>query len=165
MKVTIGSMMIVKLDGGTMKYICNKCEHDCVIDVNDCSVPPKLCPYYDFEPSWERHDLKPWRHSRPEDQIKDAYMVMGYPDYPMFITTSLSAAQNRGKGKYRHGDDCPIRKTKLFYTAGRWYGPVNVIYPSEKEEEEDARIERRNQVIERAKELGMTDEEIKLLGE
>lgn len=109
---------------------------------------------------------------------QDVYVVMGSldrnsgeaPDYPMCITTSLALAKRVGKHRYIQGGDCPIKKNKAYIIDGQWYGPVYIDPPTEKDKEEDKRLlkeevdeRKRQQIIKRAKELGLTDKEIKLL--
>jgi hypothetical protein len=87
---------------------------------------------------------------------------------------SLEATARRlAKGGYVMGTDCPLSQTQLFYIEGNWYAPgplVNTGSIEDLHEEEKIKAKReaenrKKQALDRARELGMTEEEIAALSE
>lgn len=82
-----------------------------------------------------------------------------------------STARRLAKGSYIQGSDCPITTKKMFRHNGEWYAPAVITRPNEadilaekvlvaKREAE----EKRKAALNRARELGLSDEDIELLG-
>ena len=99
-------------------------------------------------------------------------------EYPLAICETLSTAMRLAKGKYVMGSDCRVNEVTLYRTKlsergfYHWFGPVRIIEPSkedlEKEtflKEQKEKEEARKAILEKARALGLTDEEIKVLQE
>ena len=99
-------------------------------------------------------------------------------EYPLAICETLSTAMRLAKGKYVMGSDCRVNEVTLYRTKlsergfYHWFGPVRIIEPSkedlEKENflrEQKEKEEARKAILEKARALGLTDEEIKVLQE
>ena len=97
-------------------------------------------------------------------------------EYPLAICETLSTAKRLAKGKYVQGTDCSVTENTLYrirtndHNCDHWFGPVRIIEPSiedlEKEDflrEQKEKKEKRDIVLEKARVLGLTDEEIKVL--
>lgn len=97
-------------------------------------------------------------------------------EYPLAICETLSTAKRLAKGKYVMGSDCRVNEVTLYQTKlsergfYHWFGPVRIIEPSvedlEKEDflrEQKEKKEKRDIVLEKARVLGLSDEEIKVL--
>ena len=97
-------------------------------------------------------------------------------EYPLAICDTLSTAKRLAKGKYAQGTDCSVTENTLYriktgpHGFYHWFGPVRIIEPSkedlEKEDflrEQKEKKEKRDIVLEKARVLGLTDEEIKVL--
>ena len=86
----------------------------------------------------------------------------GY-NFPLYIAETEATARRLGKGGYVQGTNCPIRQIELIKVKGQWYGPVLIHVASKEDKFEQSRIDREKQVLARAKELGLTEAEIKVL--
>lgn len=82
-----------------------------------------------------------------------------------------STALRLAKGGYVQGGDCRVTRERMFYLEGKWYAPgPYVTQPSDADRREEERLrearlreERREQAIQRAKELGLSAEDIAAL--
>ena len=59
--------------------------------------------------------------------------------------------------------DCPIREVDLFMFEGMVYGPVTVFSPTPEDTRHQEKMDTYRKVVEKAKEVGLTKEEISLL--
>lgn len=91
-------------------------------------------------------------------------------EYPLALCALESTAKRLGRKNYVMGTDCPIQTEKLYYIHNKWYGPVAVDYGNREEMEEEETLRKQRQIakaknlaIEKAKKLGLTEEEIKAL--
>ena len=75
-----------------------------------------------------------------------------------------ASAIRAGKKKYVMGSNCPIDVVTLYKKGHQWYGPINVESPSKDDEKTQAEMDRVNAVLEKAKALGITSEELATLG-
>jgi hypothetical protein len=78
-----------------------------------------------------------------------------------FCETEATARRIGHRG-YVQGGNCPIEKKMLYKPDGqaRWYGPVFVEAPSIEDEKLQSVLDARNAALEKAKSLGLTDDEI-----
>lgn len=74
------------------------------------------------------------------------------------------------KRGYVQGNDCPIRKDKMFRHEGKWYVPASITGPTETDRIEEEKIKaardlalQREEIAKKAEALGLTQEEIKIL--
>jgi hypothetical protein len=82
-----------------------------------------------------------------------------------------ATARRLAKGGYVQGGDCPIKQSKMFYHEGSWYAPgPNVVKPSDADkqaersiQEQRERKQRRDHAIARARELGLSEEDLAAL--
>ena len=121
--------------------------------------------------------------------MKSLYTMTGYvvwtntdltegrgSEYPLAICDTLSTAKRLAKGKYVMGSDCQVNEVTLYRTKisergfYHWFGPVRIIEPSKEDLEKEAFLKEqkekeaaRNVILEKARVLGLTDEEIKVL--
>jgi len=94
-------------------------------------------------------------------------------EYPLEICKLESTAIRIGKGKYDvQGCDCPITKVRIFEYNRKHYGPIYLTGPSKEDLEIDEKLqkerekqEKRLTILEKARSLGLSDEEIELLKE
>lgn len=98
-----------------------------------------------------------------------------FKDFPMAICREQVTAERLAKHNYVQGSDCPITSVQVHTSAnGISYIPisaVDVIGPSiedvaliKKMEEEHILMQSKRKLIEKALELGMTKEELMVLG-
>lgn len=92
-------------------------------------------------------------------------------EYVLFFCYSLTTAKRLAKRNYVMGTDCPVREVTGYKIDGRLYlNGAWIELPSDEDrhqdhilaEKEKARIAKKNALV-RAKELGLSDEEIKAL--
>lgn len=104
-------------------------------------------------------------------ETKTAYIVWTNTDltegrgreYPLATCELRTTAVRLGARKYVQGSDCNITEITLYRHHGRWYGPVNVQSPTPEDEELDRIQKKKDAAIEKARALGLTEEEINLL--
>lgn len=91
-------------------------------------------------------------------------------EYVQYLCEKKSTALRKAKKNYVMGTDSRVTEEKLFQSGYAWYGPVNVIDPTQ----EDLRVEEqlaaeakaksaKEAAIEKAKSLGLSDADIKAL--
>jgi hypothetical protein len=78
---------------------------------------------------------------------------------------TMATAKRLGRKGYVQGSDCPIEIRTLFKPEGKneWYGPVKVEPSSQDDIRLQERLDVQNEALEKAKSLGLSDEEIKLI--
>lgn len=84
-------------------------------------------------------------------------------EIPYAVCLSETTALRMGEKKSVQGSNCRVTKeiaVEIEGQARRLYGPTRVHHPSQEDKKHDKRIARKRAAIERAKELGMTAEEI-----
>jgi hypothetical protein len=82
-----------------------------------------------------------------------------------------ATARRLARGGYVQGSDCRITAERMFYRDGAWYAPgPNVVRPTREDQlaeellqEQRDREQRRQQAIERAKALGLSEEDLATL--
>jgi hypothetical protein len=91
-------------------------------------------------------------------------------EYVQYLCEKKATALRKAKKNYVMGTDSRVTEEKLFQSGYTWYGPVNVIDPSQEdlrvEEQLDAAYkaaEAKKTAIEKAKALGLSDADIKAL--
>ncbi len=94
----------------------------------------------------------------------------GY-DYPMAICSIEATANRLARGAYIQGTMAPIKKITIMQNIwGEWVGPIHLIEATKEDlhiqkciDEENKIIREKQAILEKAKRLGLTDEEIKTL--
>jgi hypothetical protein len=91
-------------------------------------------------------------------------------EYVEYLCEKKSTALRKAKKNYVMGTDSRITEVKLFNSGSGWYGPVNVIEPSSEDMKAEAQLEAEQRAkdakeaaIAKAKELGLTEADIKAL--
>ena len=97
-------------------------------------------------------------------------------EIPIHVCMTLSTAKRLAKGKYVQGTDCSVTENILYriktgpHGFYQWFGPVRIIEPSKEDLEKESFLkeqkekeEARKVIFEKARVLGLTDEEIKVL--
>lgn len=91
-------------------------------------------------------------------------------EYPFAICEMKITAERIGDGKYIQGKDCPVEEVNVFNYMGMDYGPVFIHQPTQtdihlqKQKEKCEEAERKKlAAIEKARGLGLSEEEISAL--
>lgn len=87
-------------------------------------------------------------------------------DVPVAVAEIEATAKRLARGQYVQGTDGPVREVELKLLDGFWYVPlraVHVIPPTEDDKRVQARADERAVVLTKARQLGLTDEEIAAL--
>lgn len=72
-------------------------------------------------------------------------------------------AKDAVRGKSVQGSDGYVIEVPFVMINGKWYGPINLSYPDEEQKARGlAEIERQER-IQKAKDLGLTDEDIEII--
>lgn len=90
--------------------------------------------------------------------------------YPLYVCEYESSAIRLAKGRGVQGSNATIHRVEILNHNNMLYGPVKLVRP----DEEDLRVqneidkqrriqEQKNAVLEKAKQLGLTEDEIKVL--
>lgn len=93
----------------------------------------------------------------------DCTECRGY-QVPLAVCESEATAHRLGKGNYVMGSNCPVEPvTAVRLAKGPWLVPGRIEVATEDDQRADVAIQKKRGIVERAKALGLTDEEIKLL--
>lgn len=94
----------------------------------------------------------------------------GY-EYTFAVCEAKATAIRRGKGNYIQGSDCPVCEVEVYRINNCWYIPMDPVSPTKEDsaqelifQAEEAKRQKIITVLEKAKGLGLTDEELILLG-
>ena len=90
--------------------------------------------------------------------------------WPWLISESQTTAKRLGKKKYIQGSDSPVEEDIAVKINNTWYAPCRIIQPNNDDSKQDkiieqkqALLDRQNLAIERAKELGLSAEDVEIL--
>lgn len=87
--------------------------------------------------------------------------------YVKYFCKLQATAIRLGKNGYVQGTDCPVKEVEVLNLDGHRVLPMHLIKiepPNQEDEQRQARIDARQAAIARAKEAGLTDDDINLLG-
>lgn len=91
-------------------------------------------------------------------------------EYPSAVCLRETTANRLSKGRYVQGTDCRISPCEIYYIGDTWYGPTTFIQPTSEDHAEEARIAnaklaafKKQAAIEKAKALGMSNEDLEAL--
>lgn len=91
-------------------------------------------------------------------------------EYPLYICGKESTALRLAKGCSVQGCDGRITKDKAYYINNSWYMPNHIVYPSPEDEKVEIEIQaekerrlKKDAAIEKARKLGLNEEDIKNL--
>lgn len=87
-------------------------------------------------------------------------------DYAIYHCDLESTAKRVAKRRYVQGSDSPISKEKAYKIGSQWYFPgIRMEHPTEEDKKLQKAVDEKNSVLEKAKALGLTEEELsKLMG-
>lgn len=77
-----------------------------------------------------------------------------------------ATAYRLAKGRYVQGSDCPVKPVSALLVDGKYFLPtsiINIVNPTTGDEARQRLIDARKLAVEKAKALGLTDEEIAAL--
>lgn len=104
-------------------------------------------------------------------KTKDVWIVWSQTDliegrgsmYPLAICEKEATAKRIGHKNYVQGSNCPITKGAAYKIGGEWFAPARIYPPSREDDSEQARIDKKKEVMERARMSGLTDDDLKIL--
>ena len=82
---------------------------------------------------------------------------------PICVCELEPTAERIGKGKSVMGSDAHVTEENAYYIDGKWYAPVQIVFPKDEDKEIDEKRKRRQEAIEKAKAAGLTEDDIKAL--
>lgn len=90
---------------------------------------------------------------------------------PYAVCTAESTARRLGKERGIQGSDCPVTQEIAVRVKGSlWLAPCEIHYPNDADAREEKRLEakrqaeqRKHEALERAREAGLSDEDIEIL--
>jgi hypothetical protein len=88
-------------------------------------------------------------------------------EIPLVVCETEATAMRLGKGRYVQGADCPVHGVEAINMLGTWYFPataVNLISPTPQDATAQTLLDMRNLAIQKAKEAGLSDDEITAIG-
>lgn len=82
-----------------------------------------------------------------------------------FCKTQATAVRLAKRG-YVQGTDCPVEPVKAIMVEGKYFLPtsmLNIVPPTKEDEDQQRRIDDQKRALEKAKALGLSDDEIAAL--
>src|SRR5689334_17813964 len=79
---------------------------------------------------------------------------------PLVVADKMETAVRLGKGRYVMGSDCPVTEENAVKISGQWLVPGHIEYGTREDKANREKREAKERAIAKAKELGMTDEDI-----
>jgi len=83
--------------------------------------------------------------------------------YVLYACETEATAMRLAKGKYVMGSNCPISESFAIKIKNSWYAQCRIEQPSSDDKIKQDKINASRIAVSRAKELGLTDEDIKLI--
>lgn len=80
--------------------------------------------------------------------------------YPEAVCELRATAKRLGKGRCVMGSDCPLEQCLVVRVDRKWLAPVLIHQPSEADRREESRRVEKQGIVEKAKQLGLSDAEI-----
>ena len=87
----------------------------------------------------------------------------GY-DFPLFVCESEAAAMRLAKRRYVQGSDAPVKECVAVMVNGSWLAPVMIEASTVEDDRKQVAINARRDVLKKAREAGLTDDDLALLG-
>ncbi len=81
-------------------------------------------------------------------------------EYVKHVTEIEATAVRLGRKGYVQGGDCPVVRGHAVKINGTWFVPGEIVRPSKDDMQSQERIDARRAAYEKAKSLGLSDEEI-----
>ena len=85
---------------------------------------------------------------------------------PFVLSYNKQTAIRKSKKIYVQGSDGPVEDRTMIKIDKQWYVPVSCVYiepPTEEDEKEQKRQDKLKSVLDKAKTLGMTDDDIRTI--
>ena len=79
---------------------------------------------------------------------------------PLHVCDSISSAKRLGAGKNVQGSNADVTPHVAIKVNGHWYAPCRIYTPSIEDDANDKALDMRNKAIEKAKKLGLSDDEV-----
>lgn len=106
-----------------------------------------------------------------EQETKDAWAVVVNTDltegrgrdYVKHICEVEATAERLASGANVQGTDGTIVRVKLEKRGSAWFGPVRIELPTDNDQRRQALMDTRRAVVDRARDLGLTEDEISVL--
>ena len=106
------------------------------------------------------------------EQSKDVWVVYTNTDctegrgynYPIHVCESEAAAIRLSKRKYIQGSDAPVQKGVAVMVNGSWLAPVRIEVSTTEDDRNQMAINARKDALRKAKEAGLSDDDIALIG-
>lgn len=86
-------------------------------------------------------------------------------EYPIHVCGSASTAARMATRKGVQGSDAHVSKEIAVKVRGGWLAPVSIIEPNDADRRADALNVERLRVMDKARAAGLTDDEIRMLGD
>lgn len=86
--------------------------------------------------------------------------------YVKHFCKTEATARRLAKRGYVQGTDCPVEPKTALFIDGKYFLPtsiINIVPPSSEDEAAQRRFDARKLALEKARELGLTDEEIAVI--
>lgn len=87
----------------------------------------------------------------------------GY-DYPIHVCESEATAIRLSKRRYIQGSNAPVKKSVAVMINGSWLAPVKIESSTVEDDRNQVAINARKEAIIKAKDAGLSDDEIALIG-
>jgi len=91
-------------------------------------------------------------------------------EYVKAVCELEATARRLAKGGYIQGTDCPITTKTMLFHEGEWYAPAVLTRPTADDEKEEIKLKARRElqkerqaIIQKARDLGLTDGELTIL--
>lgn len=92
-------------------------------------------------------------------------------EYPLYVCESETTANRMSKKRGVQGSDARVERFDAVLFANRWCAPVQIQQPTIEDREADKRVEqariadqRLHEALQRAREAGLSEEDIAILG-
>lgn len=82
---------------------------------------------------------------------------------PKAICATKATAIRLGRRGYVQGSDCPVSCEVAVKVKGRWLVPGEITPPTKEDDKSQQVLDKANAALDKAKDAGLTDEEIKML--
>ncbi len=84
-------------------------------------------------------------------------------EYPLYVCETEATALRLARKAYVQGCDAPVRKERILSIDGTLYGPIRLVRSTKEDDAAQKEMDARNAAIKKARDLGMTEEEIRAI--
>ncbi len=82
---------------------------------------------------------------------------------PIHICNSRTMAERLGRGRDVQGTDCKVYEKTAVLIDGKWLGPCHIEYATQEDHNKDTAAEEKKAAIVRAREAGVSEDDIKAM--